>query len=92
MREGLDYDEAKREGLAKTSRSRSALANGIVSLDGVQTKHHLREELEVVLREVGFKPLEITKVEYSWNTEFNDAPRWMREPYPWDWMALAEKT
>lgn len=92
LREGFDYEEAKKEGLATTSCNAGALANGLVMLDGVQTKHYLREELEAVLRGAGFNTLDITKVEYPWSTEFEDAPRWLRDPYPWDWMALAEKT
>jgi hypothetical protein len=33
----------------------------------------------------------IEKVEYDWSTEFADPPRWMKDPYPWDWLVLSKK-
>ncbi len=68
------------------------LKRGIVEIDNVPTKHHLREELIVLLKEEGLIVETISKVEYSWNTEFEDAPGWMKEPYPWDWMCVAAKS
>lgn len=91
MREGFSYEEACEEGLAADAKNCGAVANGMITLDGVPTKHYVREEMEVVLREAGFEPLETQKVEYTWRTEFDEVPSWLREPYPWDWMALARK-
>lgn len=68
-----------------------SVATGLLKLDGVETKHYLREELQVQLRSVGFEVLSTRKVEYSWSTEFDQPPPWMKEPYPWDWLALCEK-
>jgi hypothetical protein len=31
------------------------------------------------------------KIEYRWDTEFIDAPGWLTEPLPWDWMVVAKK-
>lgn len=91
MREGFTYEDAREEGLAAEAKNGGAVANGMIALDGVPTKHYLREELEVVLREAGLEPLETQKVEYTWRTEFDEVPTWLREPYPWDWMVLARK-
>ena len=91
MREGFAYDEAREEGLTKDSKNGGALANGIVTLDGVATKHYLREELEVTLRGFGLEPIDTQKVEYAWSTEFDEAPSWLKGPYPWDRMVLARK-
>lgn len=91
MREGFGYDEAREEGLTKDSKNGGALANGIVTLDGVATKHYLREELHVTLRGLGFDAIDTQKVEYAWSTEFDEAPSWLKGPYPWDWMVLARK-
>ena len=33
----------------------------------------------------------IEKINYNWKTEFNQPPKWLKEPYPWDWMCVAEK-
>ena len=91
MRVGFEYDQAREEGLTKDSKNGGALANGIVTLDGVATKHYLREELDVTLRGFGLEPIDTQKVEYAWSTEFDEAPSWLQGPYPWDWMVLAQK-
>ena len=91
MRVGFAYDQARKEGLTKDTKKGGALANGIVTLDGVATKHYLREELEVTLRGFGLEPIDTRKVEYAWSTEFDEAPSWLQAPYPWDWMVVAQK-
>ena len=91
MRVGFAYDQARKEGLTKDTKKGGALANGIVALDGVATKHYLREELEVTLRVLGLEPIDTRKVEYAWSTEFDEAPSWLQAPYPWDWMVVARK-
>jgi hypothetical protein len=55
------------------------------------TKHYLREELILLLEQEGFNIKSIQKVEYDWKTEFVKPPRWLKEPYPWDWMCVAKK-
>ena len=35
--------------------------------------------------------IHLKKIEYPWDTEFNDPPKWMGAPYPWDWFVLAKK-
>lgn len=64
---------------------------GNVEIDGVPTKHYLEAELRLLLSQEGFEVKKINKVEYSWKTEFVNPPRWLRDPYPWDWMVLAQK-
>lgn len=67
------------------------LKRGIVELDEVPTKHHLKEELVVLLQKEGFKVTRTEKIEYKWETEFDNPPEWMGAPYPWDWMVIAQK-
>lgn len=64
---------------------------GVVHIDKVPTKHYLQEELEVLLAERGMRVETLQKLEYPWSTEFEQPPRWMREPYPWDWFVVAER-
>ena len=64
---------------------------GILGIDGVATKHYLREELHFILEDAGMDVKEVVKIEYSWDTEFERVPRWMREPYPWDWLVIARR-
>ena len=67
------------------------LEEGLVDIDGFATKHYLKEELIVLLEDLRFDVAAVEKVEYDWSTEFADPPRWMKEPYPWDWLVLSKK-
>jgi len=67
------------------------LREGIVKIEGVGTKHYLEEELVVLLENRGMEILEIQKIEYPWTTQFTAPPRWMKAPFPWDWLCVAEK-
>jgi 2-polyprenyl-3-methyl-5-hydroxy-6-metoxy-1,4-benzoquinol methylase len=67
------------------------LVQGNVEIDNVPTKHFLKEELQILLKNEGFLIEDIQKIEYTWETEFNDPPEWLKDPYPWDWMVLAQK-
>ena len=67
------------------------IRQGNVEIDQVQTKHYLREELQLLLSREGFIAEEFKKIEYNWNTEFVNPPKWLKEPRPWDWMVVARK-
>ncbi|HKO81365.1 MAG TPA: class I SAM-dependent methyltransferase [Chitinophagaceae bacterium] len=67
------------------------ILQGNADIDNVPTKHYLREELGLLLAREGFVMKKCEKIEYSWNTEFVDAPEWLTEPRPWDWMVVAKK-
>ncbi len=68
------------------------LLRGVVQIDQVPTKHYLKEELHDLLGNEGMRVLDVQKIEYPWNTEFENAPRWMREPFPWDWFVEARRS
>ncbi len=67
------------------------LKHGIMNIDTLPTKHHLKEELFTTLTDFGFKNIKIDKVEYAWDTEIDNVPRSLRGPYPWDWIVMATK-
>ncbi|WP_315815845.1 hypothetical protein [Paraflavitalea speifideaquila] len=67
------------------------LKRGVIELDKIPTKHYLKEELEITLQNEGFQLLHIEKVEYTWATEFDGPPTWMKSPFPWDWVVSAQK-
>jgi 2-polyprenyl-3-methyl-5-hydroxy-6-metoxy-1,4-benzoquinol methylase len=77
--------------LPRSAAGARQVLSGNVKIDGVQTKHYLREELQVFLDSAGLRTDTIEKVEYSWETEFENPPDWMRDPYPWDWLACGSK-
>ncbi len=67
------------------------IKEGNVEIDHVPTKHYLKEELELLLHEEGFRVEDTRKIEYDWTTEFLKPPKWLKEPRPWDWMVVAKK-
>ena len=64
---------------------------GIIAIDGVATKHYLKEELDVILSSHHMEVLETLKIEYGWGSELEHPPVWMQEPYPWDWLVVARR-
>ncbi len=87
LRDGMPPRKAQRE----AARNDAGLEQGIVHIDGVPTKHFLREELEASLADRGFAVDTVEKLEYGWDTEFAAPPRWMKAPYPWDWFVVARR-
>lgn len=65
--------------------------NGVIQREGVPHKHYLREEAIVMLDAVGLDTLRVDRVEYPWTTEFDDPPKWMNAPHPWDWLITCRK-
>ena len=86
-------EEEKRAWLMdRRFRSVLELQRGVIEIEKVRTKHYLREELITTLSALHLTVQRVDKVEYLWETEVADPPRWLKRPYPWDWMALATKT
>ena len=67
------------------------IEQGNIEIDGFATKHYLQEELTLLLAQEKFEVIKTQKVEYSWKTEFVHPPKWLKEPYPWDWMCVAKR-
>lgn len=81
---------SERQSLASGLRADRDLLRGLVPIEKVPTKHYLREELTVLLRDHGFAVESCDKVEYGWDTELEDPPAWLRKPPgPWDWLVVA---
>ncbi len=91
MKDGLAQQTAIQEGLSPCHLKKGSVSDGLINIDDVTTKHYLREEIVVTWEKAGFEILEIKKIEYGWDTEFDDVPSWMKAPFPWDWMVLARK-
>ena len=90
-RDGASHAQAWRdEGGAKAT-TLADLRRGILAIDHTPTKFHMKEELAMLLDEHRFVVESINKVEYDWTSEFESPPRWMRGPYPWDWLAVATR-
>ncbi len=87
LRTGWAHEEA----VEQAGPAHDRLFAGVVELDAVPTKHFLKEELQQRLAEQGLRVLSSEKIEYPWSTEFEQPPRWMGPPYPWDWLVLAQR-
>lgn len=88
QRNGHRAAEAESLGLPRAGSVRQ-IHRGHIAIDGVVTKHYLKEELEFLLPDHGLEVVEIVKIPYPWTTEFAQPPSWMQEPLPWDWLVLA---
>jgi len=91
LQSGISPGSAARAGFPADIRtSNRRLHEGILQIDGVETKHFLKDELFVLLKARGMAILNIEKIEYPWKTEFASPPRWMKHPFPWDWLCVAQ--
>jgi len=92
LRDGMTQDSAIDYCVrAQKQSDNQRLHEGIVLIDDVETKHFLKEELMVLLKNRSMEPVEFEKIEYPWKTEYFSAPRWMKDPLPWDWLVIAKK-
>lgn len=72
-------------------RKPSDIRDGIIDTANAPTEHYLLRELYTIFNKPQLAINCIGQVQYNWNTEFNSAPKWMREPYPWDWLVVVKK-
>jgi hypothetical protein len=88
---GTRPQQALRSTYASSALADNKMRQGIIAIDGVATKHYLKEELEFILASYKMNVLETVKIEYGWDSEMDHPPAWMRAPYPWDWLVVARK-
>jgi SAM-dependent methyltransferase len=86
-----DDHKEKIESVEKAYALAKNIKQGVTDIDNVPTKHYLKEELELLLKLDGFTVDRVEKINYTWQTEFNNPPKWLDEPHPWDWMCVAKK-
>ena len=92
IRNGLSAKESLINGFETTDKKGKKIARGgIIKCGGVATKHYLKEEIISTTNRFGLKIIRIQRIEYPWCTEFIKPPKWMKEPYPWDWLVLLQK-
>lgn len=85
-KEGTAPEDIDPSDLSGFKGTKTDLVQGIVRIDDVKTKHYLEPELRVLFTNAGFGEIIINKLEYDWTSEFSSPPKWMKEPYPWDWI------
>ena len=87
----IDPAARKKHSVKEYAEKIKNFSQGNIDIDQVPTKHYLDEELTLLLSQEKFNVVEARKVEYSWKTEFLHPPKWLKEPYPWDWMVIAKR-
>lgn len=85
-REGTALKDIPASELSYFKGSKREILQGIFYIDNVPTRHYLQPEIEVICNTAKLNVTAIEKLEYDWNTEFAFPPKWMKEPYPWDWL------
>ncbi len=90
LRAGLEAKDAIHHSLDRQG-SVSELEQGVRGIEGVRTKHYLREEIIVQLQDRGLRANEISQLPYDWDIEFPNPPDWMGAPYPWNWLVVARR-
>ena len=90
VRAGLDAEDAIRHSLARTGNV-PQLEHGVRGIEGVKTKHFLREEIMVQLADRSLHVESVEKLRYGWEVEFPDPPDWLGSPYPWNWLVVARR-
>ncbi len=91
-REGVKPKDIENQEFHYFKGDKREILQGIVHIDGVPTKHYTAPEIHVIFKEAGFLITKLDKIEYEWNTEFSSPPRWLKDPYPWDWLIACKKT
>jgi SAM-dependent methyltransferase len=91
-KEGVDLGDIPKEDLHHLNQSKQhQVAEGIVMIDKVPTKHYLISELYHLFNTENFTLQKLDRLEYGWDTEFEAPPTWMQAPYPWDWVVEAKR-
>jgi SAM-dependent methyltransferase len=85
-REGTQPSEIDRDELALFGGPKADIVQGLLRIDGVTTKHYSEPEIRYLFALAGFKSVHTDRIEYTWNSEFDAPPKWMKDPYPWDWL------
>jgi hypothetical protein len=91
LSEGVKAEKIPETEFDYYSASKRRVVEGIIHIDGVPTKHYTEPELQVLLTEAKLTVTAIERVEYDWTSEFPKPPKWMKAPYPWDWLIACTK-
>ena len=65
--------------------------HGVVTIEGLPTKHFARAELQDTLQRLGLGVRRIRKVHYSWQSQGISRPPAAARSSPWDWIAVARR-
>ena len=90
-REGDNRQSTLKRLEQETRKTAPSIIDGILEIQGEPTKHYLREELLLLFDQHKLEVLEELRIEYEWQEDFEEPPKWMKAPWPWDWLFVLEK-
>lgn len=90
-KDGVEPKDIDPNDLSYFKGTKAEILQGIFYIDGVPTKHYAATEIDVIFNRAGLQVTSLEKLEYDWNTEFEEPPKWMKDPYPWDWLVECKK-
>jgi len=91
-KDGTELGDIPKKELAHYSAdNQKHIAEGIVKIDNVPTKHYMFTELYSLFNTGNFVMQKLDRLEYDWSTEFDSPPSWMQSPYPWDWVVEVKR-
>ena len=88
---GESIGKAKKYIEGKIKSDMISLADGVVKVGSVPTKHYIGEEFESLLKQFKMETVERNKLEYDWDTELVNPPKGLKGPFPFDWMFVSKK-
>lgn len=91
LREGVTRKAALREINRWAAEEIINIADGIVDIGGEPTKTWRGDELSEFLVELGFRNVELERINYPWDEVIDGAPHDLTAAPPWDWLAVARK-
>jgi SAM-dependent methyltransferase len=86
IRDGLSYPRARALVERASRKELTSAAQGVVSVEGVPTKHFTREEAIAFFRKCGYSCVLSDKLEYPWSEEGGHLADETDPPLPWDWL------
>ncbi len=90
-KEGKSVNKIPQNEFAYFNGTKREILQGLIHIDGVATKHYSALEIEVIFKNAGLSITALDKINYNWNSELSSPPKWLKEPYPWDWLVECKR-
>lgn len=90
-KDGKKINRIPKDELNPKQNALKQVAEGIHFIDNHPTKHYHIQEIYTLFNQKGFSIESIDKIEYDWKTEITNPPKYLKEPYPWDWMVIVKR-
>lgn len=89
--QNIPYVQAQRKMQAAYDKEVLVPVDGVVNIGGEPTKLYTQEELLQLFKTHRLNLKRVEKIEYAWQEEIDHPPRYLAEPYPWDWLCVCQK-